>query len=113
MFSLIPSSTELYIDELLRFSWATAAIFALLVLDIGTEIGEYLRLLEQNMEETSFKNGNIEEKILKKEKSIVIKSSSKAIVISTTFLVLSGIIITLNTQRMDWRMTIILNGLSR
>lgn len=104
-------------DEPLRFSWATAAIFALLVLDVSTEIGEYFAVVVFYIDARTTRQQDAESKGNRRAvfRRAVVRGSIKAIAVATVALAASGAAVARATRQglMDWRMVSILEGLGR
>jgi len=115
-------------------SWATVSIFALLVLDVSTEIGEYLRMIRRAMKETlkqqrherlhhnpsASNNEKDQDAQLHRHhdqrsaelEGLILQWSLWHMLGATVILVVTGLTIGSLTRHMDWRMHAILNGLS-
>ena len=96
---MIPSSPHI--------SWASMMITALIVLDVGTEIGEYHSAIKR-----SIRWGKDPRVRRNACKSINIAALQVAVV-GMIFIFLSALAVTHLTQGIDGRMTLVLEGISR
>ncbi|KAL7554784.1 hypothetical protein ACHAWF_018323 [Thalassiosira exigua] len=90
-----------------HISWASMMIAALIVLDVGTEIGEYHQAINR-----SAKWGK-DARTSRRIRKIVNVATMQVIAVGMASIVLSAMAVTHLTRGMDNRMTLVLEGVSR
>lgn len=86
-----------------NISWATMILAALIVLDVSTEIGEYHSAIRSTFPERRQRQA----------RKAVNRVALQVVVIGMTIVIVSALGVSYLTRDMDWRMTLVLEGISR